>query len=139
MNKEVKYAGFWSRFLATIIDSIWLYGIIYTLLWILLGESMFDADASYTITQFTFEWLIPLVVVMAFWITKSATPGKMILKMKIVDAETYEKVSGIRLFIRYLAYFASIIPLFLGFLWIAWDKKKQGWHDKIAKTVIIKL
>ena len=138
MNEEVKYAGFWSRFLATIIDSIWLYGIIYTILWFLVSENLFDPRAGYTAIQFTFEWLIPFAVVMVFWITKSATPGKMILKMKIVDSETFDKVSAVRLFVRYLAYFVSMIPLFLGFLWIAWDEKKQGWHDKIAKTVIIK-
>jgi uncharacterized RDD family membrane protein YckC len=39
--------------------------------------------------------------------------------------------------VRYLAYFVSIIPLFLGVLWVAWDKKKQGWHDKLANTVVV--
>lgn len=138
MNEEVKYAGFWSRFLATIIDTVWLYGIIYTILWFLLGSKLFDPEASYSVTQFTFEWLIPLIVVMVFWIIKSATPGKILLNMRIVDAETHEKVSGGRLFVRYIAYFVSMIPLCLGFLWVAWDKKKQGWHDKIAKTVLVK-
>jgi len=138
MNKEVQYVGFWPRFLATIIDSILLSGIIYIILWFLIGPDIFNPEASYSMTQFTFESLIPFVVVMAFWITKSATPGKMLLKMRIVDSETYEKVSPSRLFLRYVAYFVSIIPLGLGLLWVAWDKKKQGWHDKIAKTVIIK-
>ena len=40
---------------------------------------------------------------------------------------------------RYLAYLVSMLPLCFGFLWIAWDKKKQGWHDKIAKTYVIKV
>ncbi len=39
---------------------------------------------------------------------------------------------------RYLGYFASTIPLCLGFLWIAFDKRKQGWHDKLAGTVVIR-
>jgi uncharacterized RDD family membrane protein YckC len=39
--------------------------------------------------------------------------------------------------IRYLAYYVSLIPLGLGFFWIAWDDKKQGWHDKIAGTIVI--
>ena len=131
------YAGFWKRTLATFIDSIWLYGIIYTMLWYLMGYSILNTESEYTLIHFVFEYLIPLIVVMVFWITKAATPAKMILRMKIVDAETNEVVSPKRLFVRYLAYFVAILPFGLGFLWVAWDKKKQGWHDKIAKTVVI--
>lgn len=137
MNTEVKYVGFWPRFLASLIDTVWLYGIIYGVLWFLAKANVFDVENSFSVTRFTFEWIIPVIVVMAFWIKKSATPGKIILKMKIVDADTHEKVPGKRLFVRYLAYFVSTIPLGLGFFWVAWDKKKQGWHDKIAKTVLI--
>ena len=138
MDSENQYAGFWQRTLATIIDSIWLYGIIYTILWFLVGPEIFSPDTSYTMTQFTFEWVVPLIVVMAFWLIKSATPGKMIFRMKIVDAETFQPVSPARLLLRYFAYFVSTLPLCLGFLWVAWDKKKQGWHDKIARTVIVR-
>lgn len=137
MSSPIKYAGFWSRLVATIVDSIWLYGIIYLILWFLVGPDFFSPDANYTVTQFTFEWVIPFAVVMAFWVMKSATPGKMLFKMKIVDAETNGAVSSQRLLVRYLAYFVSTLPLCLGFLWVAWDKKKQGWHDKIARTVIV--
>lgn len=138
MNEEIKYAGFWSRFAASVIDSIWLYGIIYTILWFLLGSDIFSLVRDYTLTQLTFEWIIPLIVVLAFWSIKSATPGKMLFKMKIVDANTHEKVSLSRLFVRYIAYFVPILSLGFGFLCIVWDKKKQGWHDKIANTVVIK-
>lgn len=139
MDAENQYAGFWQRTLAAIIDGIWLYGIICALLWFFFGSEIFSPDASYTITQFiVFEVIIPLIVVMAFWIIKSATPGKMVFRMKIVDAETFQSVSPERLFVRYLAYVVSMLPLFLGILWVAWDKKKQGWHDKIAKTVVLR-
>ncbi|HLA48407.1 MAG TPA: RDD family protein, partial [Nitrospinota bacterium] len=46
---------------------------------------------------------------------------------------TYKKA-----FIRYIGYIISEIPLFLGFLWIVFDKDKQGWHDKIAGTFVVK-
>jgi uncharacterized RDD family membrane protein YckC len=39
--------------------------------------------------------------------------------------------------VRYLGYFVSALPLGLGFFWVAWDKRKQGFHDKLAKTVVI--
>ena len=138
MNDGIKYVGFWERLLATIIDSIWLYGIIYSILIFIYGMKIFSPETEYSIVQFIFEYVIPLAVILLFWSFKSATPGKMLLKMKIVDAETFEKVPNSRLFIRYIAYFVSTIPLCLGFMWVGWDKKKQGWHDKIAKTVVIK-
>jgi uncharacterized RDD family membrane protein YckC len=42
-----------------------------------------------------------------------------------------------RLVIRLLCYFVSALPFYLGFLWAAFDRRKQGWHDKIAGTVVI--
>jgi uncharacterized RDD family membrane protein YckC len=39
---------------------------------------------------------------------------------------------------RYFAYYLSTILLGLGFLWIIWDPKKQGWHDKLAGTVVVR-
>ena len=39
---------------------------------------------------------------------------------------------------RYLAYFLSTLPFGLGLLWVAWDPKKQGWHDKLAGTVVVR-
>jgi uncharacterized RDD family membrane protein YckC len=40
--------------------------------------------------------------------------------------------------VRYFGYFASCIPLFAGFIWIAFDRRKQGWHDKMANTVVVR-
>jgi uncharacterized RDD family membrane protein YckC len=42
-----------------------------------------------------------------------------------------------RLVIRLLCYFVSALPFCLGFLWAAFDRRKRGWHDKIAGTVVI--
>ena len=40
-------------------------------------------------------------------------------------------------FIRFVAYLASMLPLMLGFLWVLKDSRKQGFHDKIANTVVL--
>ncbi|PIP08224.1 MAG: hypothetical protein COX51_04865, partial [Syntrophobacteraceae bacterium CG23_combo_of_CG06-09_8_20_14_all_50_8] len=40
-------------------------------------------------------------------------------------------------FLRWIGYFISALPLYIGFLWVAFDGKKQGWHDKLAGTVVI--
>ena len=73
-----------------------------------------------------------------FWLRYLGNPGKMALKLKIVDATTGEKPSPGQAVGRYFAYILATIPLCLGFIWIAFDKRKQGWHDKLAGTVVIR-
>ena len=57
--------------------------------------------------------------------------------MKIVDIKMGKKPTKLQFVIRYFCYFLSSIFL-LGFLWIIFDKKKQGLHDKIARTLVIR-
>lgn len=73
-----------------------------------------------------------------FWIKKQATPGKLMLSAKIVDARTGDKPKASQYIVRYLAYYLSAIALCLGSVWVAFDKRKQGWHDKLAGTVVIR-
>ena len=56
---------------------------------------------------------------------------------KIVDARTGGAPSTASLVKRYAGYLVSMLPFFLGFAWIAIDRRKQGWHDKIAGTVVV--
>lgn len=76
-------------------------------------------------------------VIIAAWYYLSATPGKMLLGMKLVDADTGHAPTLRQNIIRYLGYFVSTVPFMLGFLFVAWDKRKQGWHDKMANTVVV--
>ncbi|MCK5190722.1 MAG: RDD family protein, partial [Methylococcales bacterium] len=73
--------------------------------------------------------IFPAVAVIIFWIYKSATPGKMATKLTIVDASTGEKPTTRQFTLRYIGYFASILPLCLGLIWVGIDKRKQGFHD----------
>ena len=95
--------------------------------------SLDPAEHSWDLLAF----VVIAVVVVGFWRTCGATPGKIALAMKIVDAATGGPPSTARLALRFLAYFVSALPLVLGFLWIAVDRRKQGWHDKIARTIVI--
>jgi uncharacterized RDD family membrane protein YckC len=83
------------------------------------------------------KFIISGVVVVLFWIYKSGTPGKIFLKMRIVDADTLTPPSKIKLIIRYFGYIVASIPLFIGFFSISWNKQHQGWHDKMANTIVI--
>jgi uncharacterized RDD family membrane protein YckC len=81
--------------------------------------------------------LVVGIVIVSFWRYCGATPGKLAVGVKIVDAQTGNPPSTGRLVVRLLCYLLSALPLYLGFLWVAIDRRKQGWHDKIAGTVVI--
>ena len=69
-----------------------------------------------------------------FW---SATLGKMLLRLKIVDEETGEPMDGSQCMIRLAGYLVSALPFGLGFCWMGIDKKKRGLHDILAETVVV--
>ena len=71
------------------------------------------------------------------WHRYGATPGKIAFSAKIVDANSGGRPGFGRLVARYFAYIISAAPLFLGFAWIAIDRRKQAWHDKIAGTRVV--
>jgi len=91
-----------------------------------------------SLMEFSLQILVIGAVIILFWLCKSATPGKMLMGMKIVDAKTLGKLTTGQCIARYLGYFVSVIPGFVGFFWILIDKKRQGFHDKIAGTVVIR-
>lgn len=139
MNTLVKYGGFWIRLVASMIDTALLLAIITPLLLGIYGHDYFAANGIIQgPVDFLITWILPLVAVITFWHYKSATPGKMVFNLIIVDAKTLQKPTTGQLIIRYLGYYVSTLFFCLGFLWIAFDKRKQGWHDKIAGTVVIK-
>jgi uncharacterized RDD family membrane protein YckC len=66
------------------------------------------------------------------------TIGKMICQLKVIQ-ENGEPLSYGKSFLRWIGYLVSAVVLNIGFLWVAFDKNKQGWHDKIAGTYVIEL
>lgn len=135
-----EYVGFWARVVASIIDTILILVVMIPVMLALYGDAYWrDTSLSKGLLGFLVEWVLPAVAVLAFWFTKQATPGKMAVSARIVDAETGDKPSAGQFVGRYLAYFVSVIPLFLGLIWVAFDRRKQGWHDKLAGTVVIRV
>lgn len=136
---NVEYAGFWIRVGAALIDTLLIMIIILPLLSYIYGIDYWLGDSFFFgFWDLMLNYILPAIAVILFWIFKSATPGKMALRLKIVDANTGQKVSTGRLIGRYLGYYVSAIPLLLGIIWVGIDKRKQGWHDKLAGTVVIR-
>ena len=122
---------------ASVIDSLILIMVTSPILFMIYGANFMDASA-FSPASFIMNWLFPILAVVAFWVTKSATPGKLMLSMKVVDAKTGNTLTVGQAFGRYFGYFLSIIPFGLGLIYVAFDDKKQGFHDKIADTVVIR-
>jgi uncharacterized RDD family membrane protein YckC len=74
-----------------------------------------------------------------FWTTSGQTPGKMAMSLKVVSAETGGLLEPSAALLRYVGYLVSSIPIGLGYLWVLWDPKHDAWHDKIAKTKVIRV
>ena len=138
-----EYVGFWARVGAALLDTVWVMLLITPLLALVVGSGYFTLEHALSGTTSLRETLIsygiPAVVIVAFWRGKLATPGKMAIGAQIVDAGTLGKPTLGQLVIRYLGYFISTIPLGLGLIWVAFDARKQGWHDKLANTVVIRV
>jgi uncharacterized RDD family membrane protein YckC len=110
-------AGFWVRIAALLIDSI-LVAIVCQ------GHDIFPfALAAYAALM---------------WKFKGATLGDIIFHLKVVriDARPLDWPTAL---VRALGCFISIVVIGLGFIWIAFDPEKQGWHDKIAGTVVVRV
>lgn len=140
VENELEYVGFWPRVGASLIDTILLMCLTAPILGLVYGMDYWLKDGPLVRgpADFVISWVLPAVVTILFWQRVQATPGKMAVSARIVDAETGEPASTIQLVFRYVGYLVSTLPLMLGFIWIAFDPRKQGWHDKLANTVVIR-
>ncbi|WP_274019559.1 RDD family protein [Vibrio parahaemolyticus] len=138
MSDLYEYSGFWPRVGASLIDTVIICVLTYPILVAVYGWAYFDNDALVQgFADLILSWIFPLVAIIGFWLYRQATPGKMAISAKIVDAKTGDKPTLQQYIVRYLGYILATIPLGLGIFWVAWDKRKQGWHNKLANTVVI--
>ncbi len=150
------YAGFISRVLAFIIDAIIIALTITVFNWIVwvtldtLSTGIFLGISANKIPgvgpvidflrdSFLIGFLSALFILLYhvfFTYFAGQTPGKALLGLRVVAVEG-KRVSVVRSLLRYLGYFVSAAPLFIGFFWVLIDDQRQGWHDKIARTYVI--
>jgi uncharacterized RDD family membrane protein YckC len=124
----LEYAGFWVRLGAGVIDLLTLvfmvtiiaYFFFTPVIWVTSGLVI---SAAY--------WV-------GFWVWRGQTPGKMALGIKVIRTDS-SPVKWQCALCRFLGYIVSAVTLFIGFIWVAFDGRKQGIHDKIADTYVVKL
>jgi len=116
-NSELSYGGFWGRFAAAIVDTLAMLIVLFTPMAIYYGEAYFNSDGGFAgPLDFLVTFVAPIVITI----------------------HTGNAITTKQAIIRYLGYLVSALPLGLGFLWIAFDQSKRGWHDMMAGTVVIK-
>ena len=137
---RLEYVGFWKRVVATLIDVVILLVITLPLLLAIYGREYLERELDAGFAGFwdvMLQVVLPAIAVIALWKFRGATPGKMAISAKIVDAYSGAAPATGKLVVRYFAYLVSMLPLGLGFIWIGIDRRKQGFHDKIAGTLVV--
>jgi len=155
---EVRYAGFWIRFLASLLDTVFLALPVGIIIYFLSDGNWFDfsqyqqniqmamsgnTHALDTQPQTSLQWeflfeVSTLIVTMLFWKRwQGATPGKKLVHIKIVDAHTLQDIDNRQAITRSFGYIASTFAFLIGFLMVAFRKDKRGLHDLLAGTVVV--
>ena len=142
------FAGFGIRLVSYIIDLIiigviaWLVGFV---LGAFLGPSMSSIQYPTARELANLQIIGTIADIIVAWLyfsllessKKQGTVGKMILGLKVTNM-SYQKISFGRATGRYFSKILSGLLFWLGYLMIAWDEEKQGLHDKIAQTYVVK-
>jgi len=127
VGMQEEAVGFGERLVAYLID-----GVALTVVYVVLAV-IFPLAIYYLLAL-----IIGAAYAVGFWATTGQTPGKMVMKIKVVDAETGEVPDAGKAILRYVGYLVSSIPLGLGFFWVLWDEKREAWHDKMVKTRVVR-
>jgi len=139
-----QYGGFGRRVIAFVIDNIFLQ--VAALFVTIIGLLVIGIDVELLTTgsgTLLNSYYATAVVMNLFYFTyfhgtTGQTIGKRMLGMKVIQSTGEPMRVGVA-FLRWVGYFLSGLIFYLGFLWIAFDGRKQGWHDKIAGTCVIKV
>ncbi|MFZ0180536.1 MAG: RDD family protein [Candidatus Dormiibacterota bacterium] len=154
----IAYAGFWVRVVASIIDSIIVF-VPFAVVFVVIEGSALRAyidcvnnaaasgvpiptTCGSSLSSVGYWELIALVVELAYfvilWSQFGGTLGQRMLGLHVVDAATGRNIGIGRAIGRFVGYVISGFALDIGFIWVAFDARKQGWHDKIASTFVVR-
>ena len=137
-EREWHYCGCSTRVAAYLIDWILLGGLFLGSLYLLAGErELFSFTKQYEVNVQIAAVGLQIAYFLGFWVWKGATPGKALFGIRIVDAHTGELAQPWRYIVRMVFWILGSLPLWLGQIWVAFDKRKRGWHDLAAGTVVV--
>ncbi len=149
LDVEFAPAGFWIRFVAAVVDSIILFVVMLVILvpigfsagiMAVLGDPMalMQLMAGLGAAFSAISILIPMLYEVIFVGWRGQTPGKMVLKLKIIRTDGGE-VDYVKALIRWIGKLVSGFILGIGYIMAAFTKNKRALHDYIAGTRVIRL
>lgn len=134
----MEYGGFWIRVLASIIDGI-IIGLVSLLLILLSAQGITEYVADEDLS-----WVdgVTTILGIAYYTgfhgsAMQATPGKRALGLIVTDYNG-QRISYLRAFGRYWANLLSAMILFIGYIMVAFTERKQGLHDIICSTLVVR-
>jgi uncharacterized RDD family membrane protein YckC len=137
------YAGFWIRVLAFLLDGI-VVSVIAAALSPAFGAPIITTVGQASGTGVTFTYtsgaassLLGFLYFIGFWGLRGQTPGMMPFHLSIVKLDG-SRPNLIEALLRYVGLIISFVVILLGVIWVAFDARKQGWHDKIAGTLVVR-
>ena len=138
-----EYAGFWIRFVARVIDSL-IIGVAELAVTALVGLAIKSRGPAIS-RHIGIAALIPLAFTIGlavlyetgFLVRSGATPGKMLLNLKVITANG-GPISWGRALARYLCYWLDSLTLLIGYIIAAFDSEKRALHDHICGTRVIR-
>jgi uncharacterized RDD family membrane protein YckC len=138
-TSHLEYASFGRRLGALLLDVIILNLITTPLAYAVFGAEYFTSpDEVRGPAAFIVTWVLPTAITIGCWMTLAATPGKLLLGLRVVNAETGERLTFVQCVLRYLGYIVSALPLLAGYLWMLRSTRRQTWHDLLAKSVVVR-
>jgi len=141
-KQRIHVIGFGRRVVAALLDALLvLFGstvlaLLASVLFWFLSVFKQDSALSFTNILLVAGLLFSLVYFVGFWAKTGQTIGKSTLNIQVVGADG-RPISWGRSLARYFGYIINVIVASIGFLWIVFDSKRQGWHDKIAGTYVV--
>lgn len=135
--KDVKYAGFWVRLSAFMLDNMF-FAIVMLIVLFVSGQINGNKTDIANTTVVVFDILVSVAVVLFWTLWHGRTPGKALLNIKIVSGKNnFGELTIWQSILRYIGYILIPMTLFLGALMIAWREDKRGLHDLLANTYVI--
>lgn len=131
------FAGFWIRVCATLLDSLFLIGIS-LLIFNPLRRTLGISDDLFSLIDLLELLFDLLYMVLLTWVN-GQTLGKVIVGIRVISArQTRTNLSAGQVILReVIGKMLASLPFGLGYMWVGWNHKKQGWHDLIAKTYVV--
>ncbi|HVC77354.1 MAG TPA: RDD family protein [Candidatus Micrarchaeaceae archaeon] len=156
-GRQPTYAGFWIRLVARLVDGLIIgipFGIVFGV-FLVAGGVFENANGNGPSSQgsqnaaaaaafggaFLLLYLLVFVVQIGYWIyfwgSSGATLGMRLLRLRVVDANTGGPIGYARATVRFLMSIVNTWACYVGWIWVAFDPRKQGWHDKVANSVVL--